>query len=67
MNKLPLIAICILIAACTTFAQTALDAAELTRLLNEFINANVVVSRIFIYDITIIFLSKIFLFYIPVE
>ncbi len=37
MNKLPLIAICILIAACTTFAQTAPDAAELTRLLNEFL------------------------------
>ncbi len=37
MNKLPLIAIVILIAACSAFAQTAPDAAELTRLLNEFL------------------------------
>ena len=37
MNKTPLIAILVLIAACSTFAQTAPDAAELTRLLNEFL------------------------------
>jgi ketosteroid isomerase-like protein len=37
MNKLPLIAIVILIAAGNVFAQTAPDAAELTRLLNEFL------------------------------
>ena len=37
MNKTPLIAIVILIAACSAFAQTAPDAAELTRLLNEFL------------------------------
>ena len=37
MNKTPLIAIVILIAACSTFAQTAPDAAELTKLLNEFL------------------------------
>lgn len=37
MNKLPSIAIVILIAACSAFAQTAPDAAELTRLLNEFL------------------------------
>ena len=37
MNKLPLLAIVILIAAGTSFAQTAPDAAELTRLLNEFL------------------------------
>lgn len=37
MNKTPLIAIVVLIAACSTFAQTAADAAELTRLLNEFL------------------------------
>src|SRR5262245_39730706 len=37
MNKLPSIAIAILIAACSAFAQTAPDAAELTRLLNEFL------------------------------
>jgi ketosteroid isomerase-like protein len=37
MNKLPLIAIVIFIAACGAFAQTAPDAAELTRLLNEFL------------------------------
>ena len=37
MNKSPLIAIVILIAACSAFAQTAPDAAELTKLLNEFL------------------------------
>src|SRR5688500_16594016 len=37
MKKLPSIAIVILIAACSVFAQTAPDAAELTRLLNEFL------------------------------
>jgi hypothetical protein len=37
MNKTPLIAIVIFIAACSTFAQTAPDAAELTKLLNEFL------------------------------
>src|SRR5678809_436840 len=37
MNKTPLIAIVIFIAACSAFAQTAPDAAELTRLLNEFL------------------------------
>jgi ketosteroid isomerase-like protein len=37
MKKTPLIAIVILIAACSSFAQTAPDAAELTRLLNEFL------------------------------
>ena len=37
MKKLPLMAIVILIAACNTFAQTAPDAAELTKLLNEFL------------------------------
>lgn len=37
MNKLPLIAIVILIAAGSAFAQTAPDAAELTKLLNEFL------------------------------
>jgi ketosteroid isomerase-like protein len=37
MNKTPLIAIIILIAACSAFAQTAPDAAELTKLLNEFL------------------------------
>src|SRR5688500_293882 len=37
MNKTPLIAIVILIAACGAFAQTAPDAAELTKLLNEFL------------------------------
>jgi ketosteroid isomerase-like protein len=37
MHKLPLIAIVILIAAYGAFAQTAPDAAELTRLLNEFL------------------------------
>lgn len=37
MNKLPSIAIVILITACSAFAQTAPDAAELTRLLNEFL------------------------------
>ena len=37
MNKTPLMAIVILIAACSAFAQTVPDAAELTRLLNEFL------------------------------
>jgi hypothetical protein len=37
MNKLPLIAIVILIAAGSAFTQTAPDAAELTKLLNEFL------------------------------
>ena len=37
MNKTPLIAIVIFIAACSVFAQTAPDAAELTKLLNEFL------------------------------
>jgi len=37
MKKTPLIAIAIFIAACSAFAQTAPDAAELTRLLNEFL------------------------------
>ncbi len=37
MNKLPLIVIVMLIAAGSVFAQTAPDAAELTRLLNEFL------------------------------
>ena len=37
MNRTPLIAIVILIAACSAFAQTAPDAAELTKLLNEFL------------------------------
>ncbi|HEX5966736.1 MAG TPA: nuclear transport factor 2 family protein [Pyrinomonadaceae bacterium] len=37
MNKLPLIAIVILIAVGSAFAQTAPDAAELTKLLNEFL------------------------------
>ncbi len=37
MNKHPLIAIVIFIAACSAFAQTAPDAAELTSLLNEFL------------------------------
>jgi hypothetical protein len=37
MNKTPLMAIVILITACSTFAQTAPDAAELTTLLNEFL------------------------------
>ena len=37
MNKLPSLAIVILITACSAFAQTAPDAAELTRLLNEFL------------------------------
>jgi hypothetical protein len=37
MKKTPLIAIVILIAASTAFAQTAPDAAELTKLLNEFL------------------------------
>jgi len=37
MNKTPLIAIVILIAACSAFAQTAPDAAELTKLLNDFL------------------------------
>jgi ketosteroid isomerase-like protein len=37
MNKLPLVGMTILIAACSAFAQTAPDAAELTRLLNEFL------------------------------
>ena len=37
MNKLPLLAIVILIAACSAFAQTAPAAAELTALLNEFL------------------------------
>ena len=37
MNKLPLIAIVILIAAGSAFAQTAPDAAELTKLLNNFL------------------------------
>jgi ketosteroid isomerase-like protein len=37
MNKLPLVAIVILITAFSAFAQTAPDAAELTKLLNEFL------------------------------
>src|SRR4029079_16678816 len=37
MKKTPLIAIAIFIAACSAFAQTAPDAAELTRLLNDFL------------------------------
>ena len=37
MKKTPLIAIAILITACSAFAQTAPAAAELTRLLNEFL------------------------------
>ena len=37
MKKTPLIAIVTFIAACSAFAQTAPDAAELTRLLNEFL------------------------------
>ena len=37
MKKLPLIAIVILIAAASVFTQTAPDAAELTKLLNEFL------------------------------
>ena len=41
MKKIPLLAIVIFIAACSAFAQTApqtaVDAAELTRLLNEFL------------------------------
>ena len=37
MNKTPLIAIVIFIAACSAFAQTAPDAAELTKLLNDFL------------------------------
>lgn len=37
MNKIPLLAILILITASGAFAQTAPDAAELTRLLNEFL------------------------------
>jgi ketosteroid isomerase-like protein len=37
MNKLPLVGMVILIAACSAFAQTAPDAAELTKLLNDFL------------------------------
>jgi ketosteroid isomerase-like protein len=37
MNKTPLMAIVIFIAACSAFAQTAPDAAELTKLLNDFL------------------------------
>ena len=37
MNKLPLLAIVLLIPVCSAFAQTAPDATELTRLLNEFL------------------------------
>ena len=37
MKKTPLIAVVIFIAACSAFAQTAPDAAELTKLLNEFL------------------------------